>query len=125
MKYTIHIEHELRLVRYTHAGIIKADEIGEAWKELLTMKEFTLLKYNLLSDYSMAKLEFGREIIPELVGFMRTIEMVVKGKKQALIIDEPYAVAASMIFENKVYAEIGFKIKVFSTETAALHWLSY
>lgn len=125
MKYTIHIEHELRLVRYKHTGIINADEIGQAWKELLTMKEFALLKYNLLSDYSEAKFDFGREIIPGLVDFMRTIEMVVSGKKQALIIDEPNAVAASMIFENKVYAEIGFKVKVFSTEAAALYWLSY
>lgn len=124
MKYSISIEHELRIIRYTHAGIIKAGDIGEAWEDFLTMKEFTLLKYNLLSDYRNGKLQIGRDFLPELMEFMRSIENIVKGKKQALIVDEPYSVAASMLFKEEVQKEIGFNVKVFSTESAALHWLS-
>ncbi len=125
MKYSISIDHELRIIRYAHDGIIHHEDIGEAWKELLTMTEFTQLKYNLLSDYRNGKLQIGRKFIPELIEFMRAIESVVKGKKQALIVDEPHSVVASMLFEAKVQKEIGFKVNVFSTEAAALHWLSY
>ena len=125
MKYSISIDHELRIIRYAHDGIIHHEDIGEAWKEFLAMKEFTLLKYNLLSDYKNGKLEISREFLPELMNFMRSIEPIVKGKKQAIIVDEPYSVAASMLFEAEVHKEIGFKVKIFSTETAALQWLSY
>ena len=60
-----------------------------------------------------------------IIDYMKAIEPIVKGKKQALIVDDPYSVAGSMLFENKVYREVGFIVKVFSTEEAALKWLQY
>ena len=124
MKYLISIDHKLRIIRYTHSGLINADDIGDAWNEFLKIEEFTQLNYNLFSDYRNGKFQISIELIPEIVEFLRSVENILKGKKQALIVDEPYSVAASMLFENKVRKEIGFDVQVFSTEATALSWLS-
>ena len=39
---------------------------------------------------------------------MRTIKNIVKGKKQALIVDNPFSVAMSMLLEEDVNKEVGF-----------------
>lgn len=124
MNYTITVEHELRIIRYTHSGLIKAADIGEVWQQLLAMKEFTQLNYNLFSDYRNGDFQIPLVFLPYLIEFMRTIESIVKGKKQALILDDPRNGAISMLFENKVYHEIGFNVKVFTTEASALRWLA-
>lgn len=124
MNYTITVEHELRIIRYTHSGLIKAADIGEVWQQLLAMKEFTQLNYNLFSDYRNGDFQIPLVFLPYLIEFMRTIESIVKGKKQALILDDPRNVAISMLFENKVYHEIGFNVKIFTTEASALRWLA-
>ncbi len=123
MKYSISIDHKLRIIRYTHSGLIKGDDIGEAWNEFLKMEEFTQLNYNLFSDYRNGKFQMSLESIPEIVGFLRAFENILRGKKQALIVDEPYSVAVSMLFEDKINKEIGFDVQVFSTEKSALSWL--
>ncbi|MDD2564917.1 MAG: hypothetical protein PHU27_11950 [Salinivirgaceae bacterium] len=123
MKYSIHIDHNFKIIRYTHSGIINAEDIGEAWNKLLVMKEFTELKYNLLSDYTGGEFQMSLDFLPKLMEFMRAIKSIVRGKKQALIVDEPYSVAGSLLFENEVNKEIGFLNKVFATETKALEWL--
>lgn len=123
MKYTININHELKLIEYKHSGIIYAEDIGEAWKEFLALHEFTNLKYNLLSDYRNGKFQFQPELVKEIVNYMEKIEMIVRGKKQALIVDDPLSVAESMLFKNDVYKKVGFIVHVFSTENSALSWL--
>ncbi|MFP4470653.1 MAG: hypothetical protein ACLFPE_08215 [Bacteroidales bacterium] len=123
MKYTIGIDHEYKLIRYRHSGLIHAEDIAEAWNEFLTFQEFTVLKYNLFSDYRGGRFQIPLENIPEIVDFMRKIENIVRGKKQALLVDEPYSVAASMLFETEISREVGFWVQVFSTEKAALKWL--
>jgi hypothetical protein len=123
-KYSIEIDHEWRIIRYKHSGIIHAEEIEEAWGEFLKIKDFTQDKYNLLSDYRNGKFQIPLSHLPEMIEFMRKIESVVRGRKQALIVDHPYSVAGSIIFMNKVYKEIGFKVKVFSTLPAAIKWLT-
>lgn len=55
---------------------------------------------------------------------MRAIENIVNGKKQVIIADNPQSVARSFLFKDKVYYEIGFNVKVFTTEAAALKWLN-
>lgn len=124
MNYTITIEHELRIIRYTHSGLIKEADIGEVWKHLLAMKEFTQLNYNLFSDYRNGQLQIPVSFLQKLIDFMRTIESIVKGKKQALVLDDPRNVAVSMLFEDKVNKEIGFNVKIFTTEASALRWLA-
>ena len=123
MKYTISIDHELRIIRYRHSGIIHAEDIEDAWGEFLNMPDFTQKEYKLLSDYRDGKFQMKLSDLSGVIGFMREIENIVKGKKQALIVDNPYSVATSILFKNKVYKEIGFIVKAFSTEPAALKWL--
>lgn len=123
MKYSINIDHEHKLIRYKHSGLIHADDIEEAWNEFLTFKEFTVSGYNLFSDYRNGKFHIPIEYLPEIIIFMEKIENIVQGKKQALIVDEPYSVAASMLFKNEVNNRVGFKVQIFSTEKAALKWL--
>jgi len=123
--FSIIIDHELKIIRYTHYRLICALDIEKAWSIFLNMKEFTELNYNLLSDYRGGKFQMSVNVLPEIIKFIRVIENIVKGKKQALIVDDPYSVAGSMLFESKVIEEIGFIVKVFSTEVAALKWLAY
>jgi len=123
MNYSIFIDKTLKIVRYKHCGLITSDAIEEAWAEFLKMPEFTQQQFNLLSDYRNGKFDIPIDFLPEIINFMRAIEDVVRGKKQALIVDEPYSVAASMLFETEVYLKVGFKVKVFSTEKSALKWL--
>lgn len=124
MNYSISTDHKLKIIRYKHAGLINSEDIASAWSVFLSLNEFTQLKYNLLSDYSNGKFNIPIEEIPKIVEFMKVIKDVVNGKKQALIVDDPYSAAASMLFEESVYLEVGFKVKLFSTETAALKWLA-
>ena len=121
--YTIDLDHELRIVKYRHAGNISAEDIEAAWGDFLAKKEFTQLNYNLLSDYRDSVLHIPLSHLPEIIKFMRAIEHVVRGKKQALILNDSYSVAGSTLFKDKVYKEIGFKVRIFATEAAALDWL--
>ncbi|SMO67129.1 SpoIIAA-like [Saccharicrinis carchari] len=123
MKFSISVDHDLRIVRYTHSGLITKEDIGEAWAELLTMKEFTQLNYNLLSDYRKGKFEIPLDALPEIIEFLHTVKHVVQAKKQALIVNDPYSVAASILFLEKVGKETGFEVQVFSTKVSALNWL--
>ncbi len=101
-----------------------APDIGFVWEnEFLKMVEFTHLGYNLLSDYSDAKFNISTAFLPELMEFMKAIENIVKGKKQSIIVADPYSTAASLIFENEVNTKVGFLVKVFCTRKAALAWL--
>jgi len=123
MEYSIDIDHDRKLIIYRHSGFLTTDNIGEVWTQLLAMPEFTQMKYNLLSDYRNSRFIFSVEEVTEIVNFMRNIENMVRGKKQALILEDPRSTAASMLFEQKVYDEVGFDVQVFSTEKAALRWL--
>ncbi len=123
-EYSISIDHNLKLIRYRHSGVIYAEDIEKAWFEFLAVEEFTVSKYNLFSDYRGGKFEIPVEFLPEIMVFMQKIENIVRGKKQALVVDEPYSVAASMLFESEANAKVGFNVQVFSTEDAAMKWLS-
>jgi len=123
MKYSIKIDHHLKLIRYKHSGLLKSNDIELAWKEFLGMEEFTELKYNLLSDYTDAEFDIPVDFLPELIEFMQNIKPIVEGKKQSLIVTGPFTTAASMLFETEVNKEVGFLVKVFSTEEKALEWL--
>lgn len=124
MKYSINIDHELKLIKYKHSGLIYSEDIEKAWNMFLTFPEFTNLKYNLFSDYRDGKFQIPRQDLSNIIHFMEKIENIVRGKKQALIVDEPYSVAASILFENAVNEKVGFNVQIFNTENAALKWLS-
>nr|WP_321409556.1 hypothetical protein [uncultured Carboxylicivirga sp.] len=123
MSFSINIDHQHRVIRYKHSGIIQSEDIEEAWAQFLVMQEFTQLGYDLLSDYRHGKFNIVPRQLAHIIEYLKAVEHIIKGKKQALIVDDPYSVAASIIFVNEVYEKLGFKVKVFSTEKAAFNWL--
>ncbi len=123
MSFTINIDKNSKLILYKHTGFIKKEAIGEAWEEFLSMKEFTELKYNLLSDYTEATFDITTNDADFILDFLFDIKDLLKDKKQALVIADPYSTALSFIFEKQVLEKVRFKVKVFSTREAALAWL--
>lgn len=123
MKYTIIIDHENKIIRYKHVGKLKMEDIGKAWEDFLKLEEFTQGGYNLLSDYNEAIFEMDMETVDEIVKTLDSMGSILHGKKQSIIIKDPYSTAASILFEEVSRHKLAFKIKVFSTETAALNWL--
>jgi len=122
-EFTIEADHDLKIIRYRHTGKLSYEDIGEAWMELLSMREFTALKYNLLSDYSKAVFNMELSEANAIVDFLKNVGPVVRGKKQSLIVNDPYSTAGSLLFQEKVFQEVGFIVNTFSTEKAALIWL--
>lgn len=125
MDYSINIDNDLKIIRYKHSGVLGFNDIGAAWEEFLGLKEFTEKKYNLLSDYRGATFNMKVEKIGDIIEFMKGIRHIVNGKRQSIIIHDPYSTAGSMIFSNKVFDEIGFEVKIFTTEDAAIKWLQH
>jgi hypothetical protein len=124
MSYVIEIDKKLKTINYTHSGSISTEDIGLAWQELLELKEFTELKYNLLTDYRNAEPNIPTKTIKHICKFLLRLELILKGKKQAIIVNEPLGTAMSMIFGNEANKKLGFIVEVFSTNEAAIKWLS-
>jgi len=123
MAYSITINHQLKIIHYKHNGIIERNTIGEAWKELLSINEFTELKYNLLSDYRNGTFNFKANEINVIESFLHSIKDILSGKKNSVIVSNPNDTLVSLLFENKKSKEINFIVKTFSTESAALAFL--
>ena len=125
MDFTITVDHEAKLIRYRHIGALNKSDIGKAWNEMLSMREFLMEKYDLLSDYRGASFVFDAEDVDFICRFFYLIREVLDNKKQAIIVDDPQGTALSLLFENEVNRQIGFIIKVFSTKRAAEEWLAH
>lgn len=124
MGYSFDIDHERKIVLYTHSGYLETSSIGMAWNELLHIEEFAQGCYNLLSDYRNSDFHLNkRDEIDSIVDFLYKIKHILKGKKQALIVDNPLNTALSILFEEKATKKIGFIVKVFSTKVEAIKWL--
>ncbi|RLD61901.1 MAG: hypothetical protein DRJ05_01545 [Bacteroidetes bacterium] len=123
MDYSIKIDHDNKIIRYRHTGIIKKEDIGNAWESFLKMEEFTKSGYNLLSDYRNSTFDIGVKDVDSVSESMKSFKTFIEGKKQSLILDDGFSTAISVLFVDKVYKKTGFRVKVFSTEEAALRWL--
>lgn len=126
MGFDIKLDHERKLVYYKHEGFIKREEIGEVWRQILSLKEFTEMSYDLISDYRYGKFDFipNDDNITVIDNFFISIKHILKGKLEAVILDDPFSTAVSMLFENKYENSIGFKIKIFSSHQAAYKWIA-
>jgi len=125
MNYSIKVNHELKIIRYSHSGLIdKKEEIGQVWEELLRLKEFTELKYNLLSDYRNATINLRFDDIGLIIDFLYSIKHILNGKKQSLVLNDPKSTAMSLLFKTEIYKKMDFNVKVFSTIGGALTWLA-
>ena len=123
MNYSIEIDHDNKIIRYRHTGIIKKEDIGDAWERFLNLEEFTKFGYNLLSDYRNSTFAIGVEDVDIVSELMKSFKPFIEGKKQSLILDDGFSTAISVLFVDKVYEKTGFRVKIFSTEEAALKWL--
>ncbi len=124
MSYSINIDHRRKLILYSHDGCLDTTSIGKAWNELLQIEEFIKGKYNLLSDYRNSKFcTNNKDEIEDIINFLDNIKHILKGKKQAIIVDNPLSTALSILFEEKATEKIGFIVKIFSTEEVAIRWL--
>lgn len=123
MDFEITLDHQNKVVHYRHRGIITKENIGCAWKELLKLKEFTDLEYNLFTDYREAKYDIDLNEVHEITNFLATLEPILNGKKQAMLLKDPIDTANSLIFEELVSSKIGFIVQVFCTKEAALLWV--
>lgn len=120
MGHSIKFNHEKKYLHYSHQGIVDRKDIGEVWKQLLSMPEFTQKKYNLLSDYRGAKFNFTPLEIDVIDSFLQSIKTIIDGKKNAVIVDFPEETVISILFE---YNKMNFQVKTFCTEEAALRFL--
>lgn len=123
MPFTISIETQRSLIRYEHTGTVFSQDLDAAWIQILGLKEFTELGYNLISVYKGAVFEMPLDKADEIVAFLKTINPILIGKKHALVVDDVYSTAASLFFEDKVTRQTGFLVQVFTTESAALAWV--
>lgn len=121
--YSITINHEKKYIHYSHQGKISRKEMGDVWIELLNMTEFSKEKYNLLSDYRNGVFDFNIENIDVIEDFLKANQDVLKGKKNAVIVDNPNETVIAMMFENKMQIEIDFYVKTFSTLEAAIKYI--
>lgn len=124
MSYTIQIDHDRKLIRYKHKGDIRKEAIGMAWQEFLRMEEFTQKGYHLLSDYTKAKFIMTDNDVSEITMFLAQLSLILKEKKQALVLSEPMSTALSMLFAGEVVKKVGFIVEVFSTLDGALCWIT-
>ena len=124
-EFTIAINHLFKIIRYKHTGSIKKEDLDAAWNELIQIKEFTQLDYNLLSDYRESKFDIPLTSIDAILEDMKPMKPFLEGKKQSFIIDDPMSMAIAMLFMKDAFNKIGFKIESFSTEKAAVAWLLF
>jgi len=124
MNFSIEPDHHLKIIRYKHSGHIKEQDLGMAWEKLLQMKEFVQEGYNLLSDYRDAIFDMKIDEVYEIVDTLEKMGPILDGKKQSIIVQDPYSTAGSILFEEISQRKLKFRIKIFSTDEAALHWLS-
>lgn len=123
MTYSIKVDHKLKIIRYKHVGNLSFEDIGSAWKEFLSLKEFTKSNYNLLSDYSEAVFDMDLDQVDHIINYLVGIKEIIRNKKQSIIINHPYSTAGTVLFKEVAIKETGFLVEIFSTEKAALEWL--
>lgn len=123
MNYNIEVNYLGKFIRYKHVGTIKRSEIGAVWDQLLQTPEFTDQGFNLLSDYSEGKFDFTIEDLDPIDEFLSAIKHILKGKKNAVVVNNPNDTIISLMFESKTARDIGFRVKVFSTLEAAYRFL--
>lgn len=124
MNYNLEINHEIKLIWITYSGVVEKQDLAEVWRHLLSLKEFTSLKYNLLSDYRNSKFDISVDDTDGMWQFLESIKSILNGKKECAILNNPYDTAISMLFQIKTLKKLGYSVKLFSTEEAALKWIA-
>jgi hypothetical protein len=123
MPFSMEIDHKLKIIINTYTGTITKEDLAKVWRHLLSLKEFTELKYNLLSDYRNSNFDISIKEEGSMLQFLMSIKNILDGKKEGAILSNPKDTALSMLLQKEIYKKIRYWVKLFSTEKAALNWL--
>lgn len=123
MPYIADIDKEFKFIRITYSGMISREDLASVWGYLLSLKEFTKFKYNLLSDYRNSKFNIVEKEEDKMLEFLISIKYVLNGKKEAAILSDPRDTALSFLIQMNTFEKVGYIVKIFSTEKAAMEWL--
>lgn len=121
--YTLEIDTSNKLIRYTHAGDLNPESIGLAWQELLVMPEFVTGGYDLMTDYRQAVYTGESEDMELIADHLSQYSSILKGKMQAIIFEDSYSTALTILFNNEVHQKTGFIVAVFTSSSEGLAWL--
>ena len=124
MPYLLEIDHSAKFIRNTYNGVITKEDLRQVWTQMLGLKEFTLLQYNLLSDYRNSNFNIDKTENNKMIEFLLSIKDILNKKKEAAILNNPKDTALSMMLQFEVYKRIGYSVQLFSTEDAAIKWLN-
>ena len=125
MKYNITIDHHNKIIRYKQEGIIELAQIGEAMKKIIQLEEYKVDKYNIFCDYRNSRFNFSVKEFEIIIIFLTQIKDLLYGRKNCILTDSPYNTAISILLESELMNNLSYSIKVFSTEEAALEWISF
>ncbi len=123
MNYEIKINSQYKYIHYTHKGVISRGEIGKVWSIIFGMDEFINGGYDILSDYRGGSFDFGVTQLDRVREFLSSHSKLLNGRKNAVIVDNPKETAISFLFEESMYSEINFRVRVFSTFDGAVSFL--
>ena len=124
MPCTTEIDHKLKIVRNTYTGNITKEDLANVWRHLLSLKEFTELKYNLLSDYRNSNFDIPLKEEDGMVQFLITVKEILNGKKEAAILSNSKDTALSTLMQIKTFETIGYIVQLFSSEEVAIKQLN-
>jgi len=104
-------------------GIITLNDIIE---DIILVGQNTDLPENLkiLTDVTEAEYRFRESEIPILVKYVKETLRKFESVKEALIQNDPYVTALSMIYQFNLKEFKNFKYKVFSSSEFAYRWLN-
>ncbi|MFB6318812.1 hypothetical protein [Saccharicrinis sp. FJH54] len=116
-------DHKRKIIIYKHYGTINLGDLQSAWLEILNINMFSQGDYNLLADYRNAKFNFEFKETNVVLDFLLTIKDILKGKKEAVIVDNPQSTVMSMLVKKEIQKIPEFRVEIFSTSNAAYNWL--
>ena len=122
--YCIDVDYQLRLVRCTFVGPIKMREVIDARIKAFQIAISLEGHYNLLMDCRDADIDFRAGYFYKLWFFLEANKDMLQGKMEVILTNKPLACAYSILYKDECdKRNYGFKVRLFSTEEAALWWL--
>lgn len=124
-KFEYHVNHPKKLNHQILRGEIYLSELIQHRREIVYSQDYNDT-YNILMDIREATFMDFREKFPHFMDFVKEIgQFRNMNRKCAFITKNPEHVAYSEIVKLKLkLAEVKIDIEIFSTEEAALDWIT-
>jgi hypothetical protein len=122
-KYTfIKYDESTKIVFKIHEGVLNVNDSIQSWLSIIQKQLIPQETIGYIIDYRNARFVSGIESSKTMTEVFNGHPKYFKGKKIALITNEPHMVVMLLIvqtFENKI-----FDTQPFNTEEAAIEWIS-